>query len=1030
MPSVIKFLGCSVETFTSQMAWGNSPATLSVTLVPDLRDSDEFVYENNGRNGIYDVYTFTAGSFRFRGFIKNWVKKRDSRNNPIYEVTLSDAREVLSGTKIIISRSYSQSSVVPNVINAFGYCEALLGFGNSQSNDGGMPWRLIINSIIDIVNENVAPVYGGRLRWGSSYFTVDLSRIPVPPLFYKLQGNPSLSLLECIDQVCNDCARDWYCEVTEDNVITVKTISRRAQLAYNRKSVTQYANSISQAKSIESGWEANDSRPTSKLLFGANVSQLYHANSSSLYPYWGTDINGNHLYSNDLDDSTVVSINCSTCYDVIGSYTYSTTVGEIRIAMYGEQAWLNYISIKKPDLALRLGVPVFYTDKSIQDLLNGNFSQAGPATLLANLNKDMSLFLNSSITGQNTSYEKIKRVHQLIQEAGQNYMGRSYIVNLPFILTGFDIETQEIQYSYSVDSEGGYVAYGEDLLGMDDTSRLWAEQSPGKIGCFATYDNDNVDAQQVTNINTKVQLGGIYVKAGVETEIKQLPFPCVIIHLSNPLYEKKQTVYMAPVIDWISVILNGLGETQIKSMLGNNMGVLPVGVGIVSRPKIPNYISIPLRSKLETYGGSAVGRGNWYLAGYPGNTEVEQDESLNPWTYGGYPGMFLAATTKLFQVNSQNYAIEFGGLSFPGLPSHSLGDELYYQGSNITSINVSVGDGGFVTNYSLRAFDPNVMGFMAKREEARFQRIAKTLARQRKELKDTYDRIFNNVGIMNNFSIQNYAIHPTLAPRTPHTVLAARNWNFSDDAAYHETAALTPTEAIANVDTRSATSFKNFSMMSLNGIFRPFTTKPSRTDMPAYITLPSSIESSRSIYTSFSMNPFKPSNDIFIYSKGDTMTEDVKTLNYDGETNLLKYDNQGSYEDVRGIGVKGPLTYVSYGFNIYCKSVVTGDGTIEDEDRKKSQIWKAGQMDPIFDTVRGTWTSHDTVYGKLVADIAAKSSSSWQSGGIRLLGRDDIDLSTVIPVYNIHNQPIASGIAVTATYDAHANSFIIQSADC
>lgn len=1032
MPTPVRFLNCCMESFTSQQAWGTSPATCTISLIPDHRTADEFTYENNGIIPIWQVHTFTAGSFRFRGMITNVTKDRNPSVNPGYRVTLSDCREVLNGTKVIIAGSYSQTNVVPNVINAFAFWESQLGFGNSQSNDGGMPYQLIIRAVKAIVNDGAAPLFGGPLRWKNSYFTLDVSRLPMPPFFYKVQGNPAISLTQLITQICDDAALDWYVEVTEANVITIHTISRRAQLAYNRRSINQYADSIQQGKAISSGWEAVNDAPTSKLLFGSNVSYLYHANQASMFPYWGTDINGDYIYSSDLSDSTAVGLNASVCYDILGSYSYSATIGEIRIAMYSEQAWLNYISINKPTLAAQLGIPKFWDADNIRDLINGA-SQNFPTSLLLNLDQNVAKFFNSIIGANNDQYAKIKRLHQMIQQAGEQYMGRSYIVALPFIDVGFDIETYDYTYSYVVDTEGGYVGIAEDLLGMNDTTRLWCEASPGRIGCFATYDNSNVDPQQCVNTNTTVQTNAIYVQSSVNTDIKRLPFPCVLVHLSNPLFETKKTVYMANIADWISVLLNGASESLVKDMLKNNMGAFPIGVGITQAVKLPQYISIPLRSKLETYGGSITGRGSWYLAGVPGNTDVEQDNNLNPWSFGGYTGMAIAATAKLFQVSSQMYAAEFGALSFPGLPNHSLGQELYYAGSNISSIDVSVdsSNNGFTTNYRLRSFDPNIMGSLAKREEARLQRIGRTLNKLRQEAKQTYDRFFSNVGAVLNFNTQNYMVHPTLAPRTPHTTIGARIWNYEDGAAYHEMAFMTPTEALANIDTRTASGFNDFAMGSVNSVFRPFSTKV-RTDMPSYKNPVTQLSGIDLVSTSYSMNPFRENNDLMLYSKGTNMTEDARALKVNAANNTLDYDHQGDYANVRGIGLKTPVQMIGYGFDLNCESVVTQSGNFDVEDRKKSQLWKAGPFDPIWDNTRGCWTFHDHMYGHLISTISSKAvgSTTWQSGGMRLMGRNDAALDTIIPVWNIHNSQLTSGTVVTATYHAQSNRFIIISANC
>jgi hypothetical protein len=1049
----IKFLGCSVAGFNSNIGWGEQGSTCTINLVEDRLYGDSFVFNNSPDPGIGLPYTFTFGSFRFRGLLQSWRQTNARGGNPTFEVTLTDAKEILAGTQLVTSSYYSATSAVPNIINVFGFWENLTGFGTSHTNEGGMPWRTIYIALNSIVNNGFGPGLGGPLRFRDlqNRYTLDLTEIQFAPFWYRIRGNPQVSLLDAISQRCTDAGVDYFLEMSDDNVIKVRTVNRKVQIAYNNGpnsgSINRFVESNKQVESKNRGWELRNDGPTSKFLVGANISELYLATQASILPYWGADLNGNPLVSANLEDETGVTLNSLSCVDFIGPF-YNCTVAEIRMAVAGEQYWNNYIANQKPQLANILGIANQYDISALQTVVQADIGPK-PGQPVHKMDDAMSDFLHGARTGTNKGLTKASRLHRLVSSAGNQYMGKSFLVALPFVMTYIETETANIKNSHDIDTEGGYVSFGSTPLGLSPLNQLLFEQSSFRLGSFAYFNDKRIDAMSAVSRSSVLQSNGAYVQASIDGGIKYSPFPHVIVNLSQTI----TAVYKYPynIEESIPAIFgNGFNTAPTLKFLSTNM-VPTNGIGIPAKCLMPAAIAVPIRNNLITYGGGPAGVGFWFLNGAIGRSEFEQDTNLAPWNFGGYAGMHLAAVSKLFSSATNLLVSEAGDVRVAGLPAFSLGDNLVAAGSNITGIDVSIGQQGAVTSYKLKTFDYRFLGSLSKKQEERLARIGRGIQTVRARAREAFHKFYDNV--ITIYQAYRDGMHSAINTKSPHAILFATHYNITDKG-YSEVAAMTPGDALASINPRDNSHFQQTAMMSINGLLRPYSTKKDDEYMPAFIEPILQLKNDDRKMTCQTLNPFRQDNDIIVYSRGTTFNKDMKSFDYNYKTKTITYSRQSKTGDnVRAIGLKGPLIVSGYGFNIYCRSAqdtVKNNGDWEvardylnEEDRRDIMKYRTGPVDLLWDDMRGVWTPHGTVYGYLLEDLDACDSDprvykkdKWPKAKIRLLGLDDKKLSNSIgldgtmEVYNWSSAVISEKTKVLCGYLPQANKFVVIAANC
>lgn len=283
------FLGCSIRGFTTSAGWNEQQSQLTVQLVEDTCTAPEsdpkYYWDDNlikqsttaadpgfiGHSIAIEgmpVY-FRVEDFEYSGIVQSWEKTFDLEGNSLYNVSLTDPREILDGVQLIIGEYGGTVNGIHNVFNVFGQMEAFgqtcsqlsltslpaledayetgdlspdgamfgaesTGYGGALVNDNGMPWETIkngfrlLNGAIPagflssgpysndgrVVYRGTTSTAGyGLIKTTGSHtkYIVDLSEIPTTRSTYRFAGT-SVSLMEAISRVCADYGYDYYVE--------------------------------------------------------------------------------------------------------------------------------------------------------------------------------------------------------------------------------------------------------------------------------------------------------------------------------------------------------------------------------------------------------------------------------------------------------------------------------------------------------------------------------------------------------------------------------------------------------------------------------------------------------------------------------------------------------------------------------------------------------------------------------------------------------------------------------------------------
>jgi len=375
------FLGCSVASFSASVGWNEQNTNIDVRLVYDPCPSADGKYYWDAslvRQTSFDpdpgflgeqqeiigcpAY-FRVGDFEFCGIIQNWTKD-EGQGGTTYSVQLSDPRQLLENSKLILTSYAGSVGTLPNVFNVFGFCEsfgtvnapllsqvggyfvsgdyapdgAIFGspaakFGGANTNQLGMPWYNILGSLklltssVPIIS-NIWSPYGRILFKGpttggygllppdallSSYYLLDLSNLPIPPNSWRV-GGVEVSILSLISDLCGDAGYDYYIELVPaiDNstlykIIKIRTVSRYAQPALN--TISSFIGNGDGSNSARIGRELRN-ETTSAICIGGQKQTLYQAIGdntvdSIILPYFGLDPWTNNTlipYRDSFDD--------------------------------------------------------------------------------------------------------------------------------------------------------------------------------------------------------------------------------------------------------------------------------------------------------------------------------------------------------------------------------------------------------------------------------------------------------------------------------------------------------------------------------------------------------------------------------------------------------------------------------------------------------------------------------------------------------------------------------------------------------
>lgn len=1026
------FMGASVLRVNNQIQWNTGGSTFDVTLVEDPTNSDAFTYPTIGT-----PVTFAYGSLSFRGLINKYVKTYDRNGYPVFEVNLSDTKQLLEGAKVILSEYRLSVTGIRNLFNVFGYWENT-GYGNSQANGTGMPWGLVTTGIENICNSGFGD-WGGPISYQGVTYGIDLSELPALPSYFRV-GGQSVSILDYIQLICDAANYDFFLRLTDLNVIQVKTVPRTN--AYPLGTIGTMLTTTFDGSVLRSGDGLEQrAETTSTFVVGGEVHTLYKVGQDSFSPFWGFDASGTIIKGasgsgqyarflapfgpgNPATSQEVYSypVNLYNLYipdigNITGNTTWQTNDLELQILLgLGQNrdtfgSWVQYLRISNPSLYLTINLSsaAYSNVQPSPALTSSKIAPANRVNTSAVRVNDITAANRGAIATSGSM--RLRLVYEALSKYAKDYYGKKFAVSVPGIVRKTDTDTGVISYSHDV-SDGGWVDETDvtnDLFNLPSYASDLFQTQDGRFQAFAITDAYNADTSRINPTNTLFDNNYIFSKAKLHNQVYfDNGGDSYVVAEVDPIYDYPDAVVGLSGVVGAMFIATGIYFTSTSG------SVTPDGINVLRRlqnnqqqgsltyvihpaARIPSGFEIPMKWNTLSYGP-------WYAQGASGNVRYEQDSSLVPWNYGGFTNLNLAGNAKASLGISPVNVIESGYVDVVGAPAYNIGDVIEANGPNITSIALSVGPEGVVTSYRFETYVPK-FGQLAKYNIDTMKRLAVTNTRATAEIKARTRLNALNANSEAEASRTLSLIplmHEAVNIRSPHnmlvsTVIGSGNESYSavSTATYKESVGFVPDDQ---------TSYNNTTIVPLDSVFNPYAINHSNTELPLFSVPQSGWENSK--LNSTNLNPFKSSPSGWttrIYTKGTGVYEEINDDFRIGEdlTNTPK----------RVIGLKGPLVMAGWGYDLQGNEV---PGT--ETQLRSSAGWKVGPIDHLWDDYRKVWTSHDILKG-----VTDQAISAGGSGTVSLYNRNT-DTGVNFVVYNWSDSAsVPSGSKINFGYVAHDN---------
>lgn len=424
-----QYMGASIRSFNASLGWGGSTSNLDVNLVADttryapdnfflgetFRPQEvgtptffEFSGFNDDELGI-SVPTGQFVNWQFGGIVKSYRQDNAIGGSPLFSVSVSDPREILAGTQLILDDYFGSVSGIPNVLNVFGLIEDSFkidpyygfsgNFGGMQRNDTGTSWRLIKDAVQYLANGQPfvsGEHYGTFLQHKNYNYTFNFNDFP-PDLSsqYRIPPTDSMSLMDFVTEVCSAASYDFYVTLNKlyeysggplrrdasnrpINEIRINTVSR----AYlpEPSAIINFISSTSGATTKNLGIELRNAS-NAKFLLGGNVHTMYMTPGSGflhmsgdtslpkvyhnegltykenpIHQFLGNNPNGNllpeyrpyadgHIGYKYLPENLIVIDTRDVDNDIYNEDIYVTTLDELRAIQTGREDWENYLAL-------------------------------------------------------------------------------------------------------------------------------------------------------------------------------------------------------------------------------------------------------------------------------------------------------------------------------------------------------------------------------------------------------------------------------------------------------------------------------------------------------------------------------------------------------------------------------------------------------------------------------------------------------------------------------------------------------------
>lgn len=719
----VRFLGAYVSNVNAQLGLAQSASTCSVTLVEDLNQSPQILF-NEPEVGSYQE--LEVSSFGFQGVVTSWSKDVRNIGGRQITVSLSDPREIMTSIPMILAPGFR--GVVAEIANSqcsvldiFGaYDDPESGYNLSDWNQAGIPYERIalalkggtvfLSSIqFDVVGQ-VGKAFGERYR-----FNLDALSAKVADPTFRINSN-LISIADFVQEMANRNSLDWYVtsERAADNIIdvTINVIDRSTDnISVDLDDFLAAASG--RVVSARRGFELRNDVACA-VLFGAPVEQMRTLNITG-------------LANNPVDLS-----------DEGASASYFMTEEEMRYVLGNKQAWKLWLAqnggldrYNVGGIQQALGLPIV----SLTDF--------------AETQSQLAFRPDRIRPGKFPNQEKkIGAIYEKLKGHAEATYGKRFLFQLP---TDADI----IDSAWTADAISGNDNPNEYFRKEDGKTRCYIEfvqttdlvPTPPQFGftlgkgqgaaqaltlnLASSFDIENsvVEADKadwmrsaapVNGVTQQVTGNRLYVAATIEEGgIVRIDSP---ITQAAPTSREVQKIIQAAKPALLTGDADGNNVAKAKRsqiLLIHIHGEYPNYTKIHTQAYQPRYVHVPVRSKFVRYGpvfSSSIG------PDAQGALKIEQDDGFSPWEFGGASLMTTAMQFKVDNESSNVKKVENATIVVEGFPDYTIGEALGFN-SNINNINISL-QGQVTTTYELRSF-LRKFGELSKRELAQLSLFAR-----------------------------------------------------------------------------------------------------------------------------------------------------------------------------------------------------------------------------------------------------------------------------------------------------------------
>jgi hypothetical protein len=713
------------------------------------------------------------------------------------------------GISIFNADGFWQNGSILNPGTGYGFnsilrYEPAKGVGGAQDS-GGMPWWQIKWALQQMITNNYAERrFGTYLLYNDEQYTLDISSLPdIDPLI-KFPSD-HYSLLDIITQVCELSQRDFWVELSAKNVIRIVAVDRTSysnerkaidvdeavgtdiEERFNLGAIGANVGSATEVTRKKRGLELREANVNAFITgdFRRDLWQIPYMEGyagidwdATIWPYWGEDtirttgnncehvVGGQKVILGDGWSRRDFSTEHTFSFDVQdlclpGLKTWTVSVTELRCALKGQTAWADYVYMTKPNAVDQIEFACEHLLTMMDD--GGRPSFLNDAIRYGRTKAIDFLALNATQAERGedlTLYEKIGALYRKIQNYAANFMGRKFLVKLPYLCKKYGGDGAAI-HQLQANWDRSEAAWFEGaVLGMMPNSVELENfrDDQGLIEGVCYFSTGGVqglmlDLSAVPEENfIQINPYEAYVRCTIEKIIYNMgenqddPYLLLtndsraVVTLAGPVHLRNLNEPVPEPYLFTYVMHKHHGENRSKpgnidsgtlDRVMKRIGMDKMWHDLPPLPQMPTAAAIPLQSKTLCYGPwTAAVRDDADPTGHTffntGKTVYKRDRSLVPWQYGKVSRMNDAGDAIAMSLLTSQFVYERGSLDYADTPAYSLGDILFAEGPTISRITTNFARStGAVTSTLECLLYTSTFGKLATYYIAALQRIAK-----------------------------------------------------------------------------------------------------------------------------------------------------------------------------------------------------------------------------------------------------------------------------------------------------------------